>query len=193
MHKKEIIIHAAVKVFGRTGLERGKIADVAKEAGIGKGTVYEYFRSKEEIFRAIEKYYIDSMIEPLRVLVESEVSPGEKIMELMGQSIDMILHMGDALLMITEIMSRAARGTWQDADETPIADMYAEYRDIIIEILKDGVTRGEFREMNFIGIATLLMGFIDGLVWQYLIIGKGMEFEKVKDEAIHSFMKGIEK
>ena len=51
MNKKELIIEAAIKVFARDGLEKGKIADIAKEAGIGKGTVYEYFRSKNDIFK----------------------------------------------------------------------------------------------------------------------------------------------
>ena len=73
MTKRELIIHAAIKVFGRTGLEKGKIADIAREAGIGKGTVYEYFRSKDELFQAIEEYFIISMIGPLRELVDRDV------------------------------------------------------------------------------------------------------------------------
>ncbi|MDP6593244.1 MAG: helix-turn-helix domain-containing protein, partial [Candidatus Marinimicrobia bacterium] len=61
-NKRTQIIQAAIKVFARKGLERGKIADVAKEAGIGKGTVYEYFRSKEEIFSAIEDSVMGEMM-----------------------------------------------------------------------------------------------------------------------------------
>jgi len=40
MPKKHQIIEAAIRIFARDGLEKGKIADIAKEAGIGKGTVY---------------------------------------------------------------------------------------------------------------------------------------------------------
>ncbi len=193
MQKRELIIHAAISVFARTGLERGKIADIAKEAGIGKGTVYEYFRSKDELFEAIEEYFISQMIEPLRELAKVTGSPSEKITNLMDESIEMIVHMGDALLIVSEIMAQAARGLWHTKGSSALADMYDEYRDIIIAILKDGVKNGEFRAMNYVGIATLLMGFIDGLVWQYLMLKDRMNFEKIKDEAMHSFMKGIEK
>ncbi len=193
MLKKELIIHAAIKVFARTGLERGKIADIAKEAGIGKGTVYEYFRSKDELFDAIEEFFISGMIGPLRELVAADQSPSKKIAGLMDESIGMIVHMGDALLIVSEIMAQAARGLWHNTGNSALADMYDEYRDIIIAVLQDGVAKGEFRNMNYVGIATLLMGFIDGLVWQYLMLKDRMDFEKIKDEAIHSFMKGIEK
>ncbi|MBC8402045.1 MAG: TetR/AcrR family transcriptional regulator [Candidatus Marinimicrobia bacterium] len=193
MTKKDLIIHAAIKVFARTGLERGKIADIAKEAGIGKGTVYEYFRSKDELFEAIEEYFISQMIEPLRELTKAPISPSVKISGLMDESIGMIVHMGDALLIVSEIMAQAARGLWHKSGSSALADMYDEYREIIIAILQEGVAKGEFRSMNYVGIATLLMGFIDGLVWQYLMIKDRMDFEKIKDEAIRSFMKGIEK
>ncbi|MFQ6677408.1 MAG: TetR/AcrR family transcriptional regulator [Fidelibacterota bacterium] len=193
MTKKELIIHAAITVFARTGLERGKIADIAEEAGIGKGTIYEYFRSKDELFEAIEEFFISGMIEPLRELTSATNSPSEKILNLMDESIEMIVHMGDTLLIVSEIMAQAARGLWHKTGTSALADMYDEYRAIIIAILQDGVAKDEFRTMNYVGVATLLMGFIDGLVWQYLMIRDRMDFKKIKDEAIRSFMKGIEK
>jgi AcrR family transcriptional regulator len=51
--KKADILDAAAVVFAREGFANAKIADIAIEAGIGKGTVYEYFRSKEEMFLAL--------------------------------------------------------------------------------------------------------------------------------------------
>ncbi len=191
--KKDIIIHAAIEVFGEKGLERGKISDIAVKAGIGKGTVYEYFRSKDELFKAIEEYYITAMLVPLKELVSSQASPGEKINSLMNDSIEMILHMGDALLIISEIMAQAARGHWHETGSSALSEMYVEYREIVITILEEGVVTGEFRTMNSAGVTALLMGFIDGLVWQYLLIKDEMDFVKIKDEAIRSFMRGIEK
>ena len=52
-YKRDQILNAARMVFSRGGLEKGKMADIAKEAGVGKGTVYEYFQSKEKLFNAI--------------------------------------------------------------------------------------------------------------------------------------------
>ena len=48
--KKTQIIIAATQVFSKLGVAKTKMIDIAQAAGIGKGTIYEYFRSKEEIF-----------------------------------------------------------------------------------------------------------------------------------------------
>ena len=51
--KKKAVLAAARTVFAKKGLASAKIEDVALEAGIGKGTVYEYFKSKDDIFFAL--------------------------------------------------------------------------------------------------------------------------------------------
>jgi len=75
MNKKQLIIEAAIKVFARDGLEKGKIADIAKEAGIGKGTVYEYFRSKNDIFKVIEESVFSDFSIVFEELNSSTLSP----------------------------------------------------------------------------------------------------------------------
>ena len=86
MNKKQLIIEAAIKVFARDGLEKGKIADIAKEAGIGKGTVYEYFRSKDDIFKVIE----ESVFSDFRIVFEelnsSILSPTKKLSNLLEKN-----------------------------------------------------------------------------------------------------------
>lgn len=192
-NKKSQIIQAAITVFARKGLERGKIADIAREAGIGKGTVYEYFRSKEEIFSAIEMSVMGEMMSQLRHLLATDLTPGEKLQAVMKESIDAVMGMGDAVLIVTELWAQGARGLWHDRGETSLARIYEEFRDRIKVILQKGIDAGEFRNMNRDGVATLLMAFMDGLMWQYMLLKDEKKFNQVKSEAIQSFMKGIEK
>ena len=79
MNKKEQILHAALEVFAKQGLQKGKIADIAEKAGIGKGTVYEYFSSKEEIFKAIEDMFISDSIKQMEEIAASNNAPTNKI------------------------------------------------------------------------------------------------------------------
>lgn len=51
--RREQILDAAMKVFGRKGFAGANVSDIAKEAAIGKGTLYLYFKSKEEIFNSL--------------------------------------------------------------------------------------------------------------------------------------------
>jgi len=50
--KHELILDAALSVFSQDGFQRSKMEKIAKAADLGKGTLYEYFRSKEELFMA---------------------------------------------------------------------------------------------------------------------------------------------
>jgi AcrR family transcriptional regulator len=50
---RQAIVEAAMRIFGQTGFRDAKIADIAAEAGVATGTLYNYFSSKEEIFQSI--------------------------------------------------------------------------------------------------------------------------------------------
>jgi len=191
--KEQKIIEAAIRVFARRGLEKGRIADIAKEAGIGKGTVYEYFRSKEEIFAAIESSVMQEMMSQLTELVSSNLSPREKLEALLDEGMDAMIDMGDAILIMTELWAQAARGLWHNSGDTFLEETYDEFRIIVKKMLKAGVEAGQFRDMSYEGVARLLLAFMDGLAWQYMLIRDRGKFEKVKEEAIQSFMRGIRK
>ena len=51
--KREAILRAAIKTFAKKGYFNAKVADIAGEAGIADGTVYLYFKSKEEVLHSI--------------------------------------------------------------------------------------------------------------------------------------------
>jgi AcrR family transcriptional regulator len=191
--KKTQIIHAAVEVFAKEGLEKGKIADIAKVAGIGKGTIYEYFKSKDEIFGAIENLFIKDTIAQIDKLVSSKKSPTEKIEEIVNYSVNMHEIMGDAILIISELWAQHSRGQWHGHENSIFAEMYNSYNETVKGILAEGIETGEFRKMNKDGISTLLLAFIDGIIWQNFIFKNDESYNKRKKEAIKSFMNGIKK
>jgi len=191
MDKKQLIIKAAIRVFARDGLEKGKIADIAKEAGIGKGTIYEYFRSKDEIFQAIEQLVFTDFGYVFVELNSLSLSPTEKLKYLMNKGLDMLMEMGDAMLIITELWAQAVRGHVLGTHPMNLMDFYEEYRVGVESILKAGIQSNEFRDINPEGIARILMAFMDGLVWQFAMLNDPVKFEKVKTVTIQSFMEGI--
>ncbi|WP_337861921.1 TetR/AcrR family transcriptional regulator [Nitrososphaera sp.] len=68
MHKAEVrdrIIHAAIESFSQAGFDRTKMDDIARRIGLSKGTLYLYFKSKEDLFIAISEHYINQLREPL--------------------------------------------------------------------------------------------------------------------------------
>lgn len=77
--KRIEIIHAAIKVFSEAGVEGATIEGIAKEAGIGKGTVYDYFDSKNTLFEEMIRYSGQRFREGLVPVIEQGDTMLEKI------------------------------------------------------------------------------------------------------------------
>jgi AcrR family transcriptional regulator len=87
--RREAIMDAAMDVFGTSGLDGASVGDIARAAGIGKGTIYLYFRSKDEIFDAIlaERWpgpYLDSLMPQMLASEETLNAPLDEILERIG-------------------------------------------------------------------------------------------------------------
>ena len=193
MDKRKQILYAALDVFAKQGLDKGKIADIAKQAGIGKGTVYEYFKSKDEIFKAIELMFIGESMEQIKQLAESDDTPTEKIEALCRYSLDMHTQMGDSIFIISELWAQHVRNQLHGHDTTLFESMYVDFYKIISKILQDGVDKNEFRDMSIKGATTILLAMIDGIIWQSFIFKDAEEFNHRKREAIKAYINGIRK
>ena len=71
--KRQAILDAAIYTFARKGFHATRISDVAERAGIGKGTVYLYFDSKEDLLISILQSYIDEAMSLVEELVDDQI------------------------------------------------------------------------------------------------------------------------
>ena len=92
--KKMEILHAAMQVFAKNGVVKTKIIDIATTAGVGKGTIYEYFRSKEEIFASAYIYFFQMMESMVREGLSKEDDPLKQLELVLSISLDDFLHIG---------------------------------------------------------------------------------------------------
>lgn len=70
--RKVEIIKASAKIFAEHGYHKAKIEDIAKEAGVGKGTIYEYFDSKKELFQEMIKKSLTQYEKQISKIAKSE-------------------------------------------------------------------------------------------------------------------------
>ncbi|HEV7842368.1 MAG TPA: TetR/AcrR family transcriptional regulator, partial [Pyrinomonadaceae bacterium] len=77
--KREAILRAATRVFAGNGYFNAKVADIAREAGVADGTVYLYFKSKEEILHSIFDRTMEEAIAEGRRQLEGIHDPREKL------------------------------------------------------------------------------------------------------------------
>src|SRR5512132_3064704 len=86
--KREAILRAAISVFAHNGYFNSKVADIAKEAGVADGTVYLYFKSKEEILHSIFDRNMEEAIADGRKHLENIADPGERLRRIAHMHLD---------------------------------------------------------------------------------------------------------
>ena len=77
--KREAILRAATRTFARNGYFNSKVADIARAAGVADGTVYLYFKSKEEILHSIFDRSVGDAVLEARRQIETISDPREKL------------------------------------------------------------------------------------------------------------------
>jgi AcrR family transcriptional regulator len=166
--KKDRIVEAAARTFAQKGYAGASVADIAFKAGIGKGTVYEYFNSKEDLFFAVFEWFIWKTDAAAKVGISVLGGSASERLKAMSES---IMSMWDAIedvfTLTMEFWAASASSQIRDRIKNAFRLLYAEFRKTVVGLVQDGIDRGEFRtDINPEPIAAALVGTWDALFLQ---------------------------
>jgi AcrR family transcriptional regulator len=152
--KKEEILEAASRVFAEREFHEVLIDDVASLAGVGKGTVYRYFRTKEELYFETLLQAFDELSATLAEAVTEEASPTRRLERIVRESLRFSWERRHLLSLL-------------QGDERRFAMREAELRRrregmmaLVQKSILDGIERREFRGVDARIAAELLRGMI---------------------------------
>ncbi len=185
--KREKILKAATKVFAQKGFFYSKVADIAEKAKIADGTVYLYFKSKDEILRSIFDRAMEAFIsEGKRELAELK-DPIEKLRRIA------VLHHSrlgaDRNLAI--VFQVELRGSTKFMRQFSAAG-FADYLNIIRKTIEEGQNAKVFRkDIKAVIAAKIFYGALDELVTNWILSKKHYPLEPMADEVLKIFLEGI--
>ena len=193
--KKLAILHAAMHVFARQGIVKTKMIDIARYAGVGKGTIYEYFRSKEEIFVSAFQYFFQDIEMALQNVVASNGDPVAKLELIVERSCEMFLHDGGEFAEIMmDFWAEGVRNKDKDVMEIiNLKAIYETYRELIIDILQEGIRQHKFRQVDVKSVAAIFIGAFDGLLLQWIMDRQKIDIQKAADAMVECFVNGLKK
>jgi AcrR family transcriptional regulator len=166
--KRARIIAAAAKVFARKGFFGTVMADIADGAGIGKGTIYEYFDSKEDLFFAVFEWYVQKTERDARVSISAlGGSASERLYALSDSLMNAWDEMREVFSLVMEFWSASASLQMRERFKQDFRKVYRDFRLIVSTLIRDGIKRGEFRaEVDANSVAAALVGSWDALLLQ---------------------------
>ena len=157
---REIILDAADRLLARYGYKKMTMDDLAQEVGIGKGTIYLHFRSKQEIVLSHVDRIVERVLERLKALGESDADPAAKLREML---VARVMLRFDSVQQYSESISEVLRDLRSALLER--RERYFEREaEMIALVLKEGQRARAFRRHDAIGTARALVAATNSLL-----------------------------
>ena len=193
--KKYEILTAAMRVFAQKGVVQTRMSDIAEAAGIGKGTIYEYFRSKEDIFAETYRQVFEGTEQQVMAIISADLDPETKLRKLMTTTVDGFLGDGGEFAgIMMAFWSEAVRNKDDRIiDIINLQQIYADYRRMISAILDEGVLTGAFQVSDTFMTASVLIGAMDGILLQCIMDPDIFTPTQAVEALLESYLNGIKK
>jgi len=187
--KREDILQAAMRVFARKGYNYTKMSDVAQEAGIGKGTIYEYFPGKSQLLlEAYEAYLAASQKEVDRIL-QSDLDPLAKIQEIIFSIVRIYARDPDLMRVFFDF--------WVESMHSPAGPqmdfktLYETYRGLIRKLLREAELAGQIRSDLGPHVPSVLIALVEGTFLQWMIDPDAFDILQVAKDVVDVLMRGL--
>jgi len=172
--RRRDILAAAERVFDKYGYAAATVDEVAAEAGLSKGSLYNYFRSKEDLFTQVFADVIAIDEDKFDAMLAGEGSARDKIRALLGFSAKGLEQHKRLGRLVLEIWANAARQSKDGEMANWFNQMYSRWRGKIAKVMVQGRDEGDFHVEDPSISAALLMAILDGIHIQ-MILDIGLE------------------
>ncbi|EKO1911845.1 TetR/AcrR family transcriptional regulator [Clostridium botulinum] len=181
--RREEIIGVALRLIEKNGFQKTSMREIAVLANMGKSSLYDFFKTKDEIVvYAVEKK-IEETIQKVHRIIADESSPEQCLRKIM------LNHLGVPKQYRTVLM-------WLNTESDYLEEEYRKrlkaaryaYQDIIKSVIENGVTAGIFRKTNADLMARLLINSVIAIIYTSR---SSASPEKMLDETMNIFLHGI--
>jgi TetR/AcrR family transcriptional regulator, fatty acid metabolism regulator protein len=185
--KREAILRAAISVFAHNGYFNSKVADIAREAGVADGTVYLYFKSKEEILHSIFDRGMEEAIADGKQELARINDPREKLRSIARLHLERLGADRD----LAVVFQVELRGSTKFMEEFSAAG-FAEYLNLIRSTVEEGQQAGVFRaDLNAKLVAKMLFGALDEMATNWILSQRKYKLAPMADQVLDIFLHGV--
>ena len=185
--KPQQIIEAAVRVFARKGYYNSRVSDIAREAGIAAGTIYLYFKTKDDILVTLFRDKMADFVDTVRKAIAVEPDAASKVRRLVSLHFR-ILEDNPDLAEVVQVELRQGQKFFRGASSQEIGAYFA----LIGSVLEEGVAEGRFRSGLPVKVATkMLFGAMDQVATSWVLGRRGYQLVDTADAVAEIFLQGV--
>lgn len=184
--KREAILRAAIDVFADRGYFNAQVADVARVAGVAAGTVYLYFRSKDDLLISIFERGMREALAEGRALVAGASDPAERLRRLAR------LHLARLgrdrnLAVVFQVELRQSTKFMERFSSTLLRDYLGLMRDAVADGQREGLFRSDVKPTT---AAKMLFGALDEMATNWILSRRRYSLEADAEAVVDMFING---
>jgi TetR/AcrR family fatty acid metabolism transcriptional regulator len=181
------ILEAAIRVFARHGYYHSRVSDIAREAGIASGTIYLYFKTKDEILVRLFRDKMAEWVTLARREIAAEPDAPAKIRRLVALHFT-VLERDPDLAEVVQVELRQGHKFFRGAS----AHEVSAYFDLIASILEEGIAAGQIRPDVPVKVATkVLFGAMDQMATSWVLGKRRYRLSDTADAVATIFLRGV--
>src|SRR2546428_2789247 len=185
--KPQQIIDAAIRVFARNGYYNSRVSDIAREAGIASGTIYLYFKTKDEILVTLFREKMAWWVAFVHGAIASETDAVGRLRRLVYLHFS-VLEENPDLAEVVQVELRQGQKFFRGAS----AHEVSAYFDVINDVLEEGVGAGLIRRDLPVKVATkMLFGAMDQLATSWVLGKRGYRLTEAAEPVATIFLQGV--
>jgi TetR/AcrR family fatty acid metabolism transcriptional regulator len=184
--KRERILKAAVGVVARKGYVGSRVSEIAKKAGVADGTIYLYFRNKEDILVSLFDDLMAEHVEQVKRALPS-VPDAESRLRLVAEHHLRALGSNRDLAVVFQVELRQSTKFMERFTASWLQDYFA----VLGSILAEGQAHGEIRPDLPVKLGTkAFFGALDEMVTSWILGGNGYDLAKLAAPVVDLFLRG---
>lgn len=187
--RREEILQAARSCFARRGYHEATMEEVATAAGLSKGLIYYYFKSKQELFLAL----LDSWFAQFDRAWQESLASGsaaERLRRLGQLSVEAMEESADLMNLLLEFWAHAGR---DPALMERFRRALSRYRQLLADVIAEGAREGEFRAVDPQLSAAGVLAAYDGLWFHWMVDPQGVPLRQAGEVLIENFLEGLKR
>lgn len=155
------ILDAATAVFARQGITTARMDDIGQEAGLSKGTLYWYFKSKESLTLALLKRFLARQLKKLQQLPVTDEAISEQCFRFMRQFMGDLARIASRTPLALDFYALAAHR--KDARQL-FRDYFQRYSELLAPFIQLGIERGELRPVDVTTAVNAIIALFEGVM-----------------------------
>lgn len=188
--RKDQIMNAAQIVVASKGYDQTRMDDIVEKAQLSKGAIYWYYKSKKDIYLSLIDYWFNEYSAGVLKSLEDKDSSSEQLKSLFEYFVDQFDQNPDTFKIMVEFW----RTSGLDVDfNNKLQEIYSQFLEYIIDIIKNGIESGEFKEVDPRITALSILINIEGIHWFTLFDKSGVEAHEYINTISNFILNGLKK